>query len=349
MTHIRAYEAVQKWLAESGCRIPGYAGAYLAGSFLEHDPGADWPADSDIDVMILCREDPVPQADKFHYEGTLIEASYMHVREFADPERVLTVHYLAYALSHAMILGDPDSLLAPLCAFVQAEYARPERLRARWRTMISEIRRDCGPVDPERPFHMQAMGWLFTASKSVFPLLIAAGRNCTVRKRLGAARAALEKIGRAEIMDEILPHLLGENFDPSCLAAHVNALESAFEAACRSDGPSRDYRFRSDISPDNASLSVGWCHGMLKTAHPEDCVFWLGATWTRCLTILCMDENPAYAGHLENLKSFLADLGISSTESFTARLAALESFLPRLDLLSEDVMAAVRAQKAASV
>ncbi len=349
MTHDQVYETAPKWLFESGCKIPGYAGAYLSGSFLEHAPDEEWPADSDVDVVILCREDPVPQAGKFHFNGVLIEASYMHVREFADPERVMVVHYLSYALSHAVILDDPDGVLAPLCAFVQAEYAKPERLRARWRAMIAEIRRDCGPVDPTRSFHMQAMGWLFTTSKTAFPILLAAGRNCTVRKRLGAARAAMEEISCGEIMDELLAHLLGESFDPACLPAHVTGLERAFEAACKSAGPSRAYRFRSDISPDNRALSVDWCRAMLETAHPEDCVFWLGATWTRCLTILDMDESPSYPEHLEALKVFLASLGICSTADFTARLAALEAFLPRLDLLAEEVMQVVRAREAESV
>ena len=345
MTHTQAYETVRRWLTESGSMLPGYAGAYLSGSFLEHAPDAEWPSDSDIDVMLLCREEPVPQAGKFHYDGALIEASYMHVKELADPGRVLLVHYLAYALSHAAILDDPDNILAPLCAFVQAEYDRPECLRARWQAMIAEIRRDCGPVDPARPFHMQAMGWLFTTTKTAFPVLIAAKRNCTVRKRLGAARAALEMIGKPEIMGEILAPLLGDNFDPAHMPAHVGGLERAFEAACRSAGPSRDYRFRSDIAPENFALSVGWCRSMLETAHPEDCIFWLGATWTRCLTILDMDKDPSYAEHLEGLKSFLADLGIRSTDDFTARLAALEAFLPRLDALSEAVMDAFRAQE----
>lgn len=349
MTHDQVYEAAQKWLFESGCKIPGYAGAYLSGSFLEHAPDKEWPADSDVDVVILCHEDPVPQAGKFHFNSVLIEASYMHVREFADPERVMVVHYLSYALSHAVILDDPDGILAPLCAFVQAEYAKPERMRTRWRAMIAEICRDCGPVDPTRSFHMQAMGWLFTTSKTAFPILLAAGRNCTVRKRLGAARTTLEEFDCAEIMDELLLPLLGNAFNPACLPAHVDAMERAFEAACNSDGPSCTYRFRSDISPDNRALSVDWCHAILQTAHPEDCIFWLGATWTRCLTILDMDKDPSYAQHLEGLNAFLADLGIRSTEDFTARLAALETFLPHLDELAERVMQAVRVRKSQSV
>ena len=65
MTHAQAYEAARSWIDEFGRTTAGYAGAYLSGSFLEHAPEAEWPADSDVDVVILCREDPVPQAGKF--------------------------------------------------------------------------------------------------------------------------------------------------------------------------------------------------------------------------------------------------------------------------------------------
>lgn len=326
------------WLRDLGCNAPGYAGAYLSGSILECSRDAEWPEDSDVDIVILCAGDELPASGKFHHGGALIEATYMRADELADAGHVLATHYLAYALYHGAILGDPRGLLLPLHGYVSAEYAKPDRVRLRWRGMIGEIRGNIAAYNPAAPLHERAMGWLFSTGKTAFPILLAAGKNCTVRKRYCAARAALSDLGLSEMMPALMRPLIGNEFDAASLPVHIAALGEAFDDACVSCGASANYRFRSDISPGAKSLSVGWCENMLTGAHPEDCVFWLGATFARCLTILHMDGNPAYARHLDAFCGFLAALGILKGEDIDARIAALPAFLDEVEQMAERVL-----------
>ena len=105
MTVTQAKQAAKKWVLAQGEKLPGLVGAYLSGSLLEKPPQALLPAASDVDVVLVFSQGNCPKKlGKFQAEGVLLEGTCLEETEFSPLERVLSTHYLAFALQAGQIL-----------------------------------------------------------------------------------------------------------------------------------------------------------------------------------------------------------------------------------------------------
>ncbi|MDF2744788.1 MAG: hypothetical protein K0S88_6166, partial [Actinomycetia bacterium] len=121
------------------------------------------------------------------------------------------------------------------------------------------------------------LAWLFPTGVTTHVLLTAGLRNPTVRLRYLAARTLLTLLGCAELPRERVER-------------HLTAMTAAFDTAAAVDG-SRD---------------------LVGRGHHREAVFWIAATYARCLAILASDAPAAAPGHTPGFVELLGDLGIAS-------------------------------------
>ena len=339
MTRGDAFAAAREWACTKGADFPGFCGAYLSGSILETPNEYTWPDTSDVDVvLVLHAADGVASPGKFLYQGVLLEITLIDSAAFASLEHVLLTHYLAFPLQAECILADPEGWLSSLHRQVAARYAQDEWVRGRCSVFFDSIRKSAASFDPNAAYPDRVNSWLFPTGISVFPVVAAGLRNCTVRKRYAQARDVLTQYGLDDFYPALLRQLTGHAVDPACLGAHMRELGTTFDLAAASVGPSSAYRFRKDISPAARSIAVGGSEQLLESTHPEDAVFWMGATFARCHIILRMDAPAVYEQRLCAFRRFMADIGLSCGEDYVRRYRSLLNFLPEIEKIAEEII-----------
>lgn len=337
MTVTQAKQAAKKWVLAQGEKLPGLVGAYLSGSLLEKPPQALLPAASDVDVVLVFSQGNCPKKlGKFQAEGVLLEGTCLEETEFSPLERVLSTHYLAFALQAGQILWDPQGRLGALHRQVAACYDREEWVHARVQALLDRVRQGLtGPLPQGYPQRIN--GWLFPTGITCFPLLVADLRNCTVRRRYAAARETLERRGLGEAYPRLLGLLVPEPLGRERLLPHLEALSESFSLAAESRGPSQDYPFRGDISPQGRAAALGGCRELLDSPWPEEAAFWMGATFARCQSILELDSPPTAARPLPYFQKFMEDLGIGGEEDLFRRREQVLQALPWVEGLAAEV------------
>lgn len=333
-------KTAQGWLENRLGDFPGLSGAYFSGSYLTAAEDAPWPESSDVDIVLVWREGACPpKLGKLREQGVLLEISSLEETELRDVSRVLSTHYLAYALQAGEILFDPQGRLSSLHRQVQAEYAKRKWVQARCESFYKRIREAVEGYSPQAmSFAQKVNGWAFTTAITCFPILLANLENCTVRKRYPAARRVLESYGMGDFYPRLLSLLVPKPLGRDSLLAHMDSLEETFSLACASTGPSAGYPFRRDISQEGAAVAIGGSRELLDTAHPEDAVFWMLATFARCHIILDMDNPAQSQQRLPAFRAFLEDLGICRGEDISVRLQGLAAFLPDLEKAAGKIM-----------
>src|SRR5579859_1250379 len=118
-----ATDAARQWVETEGSRLPGFCGAYLAGSVNWLPDDAVISATSDVDIMVVL-EDSIPpiKPGKMIYRGALIEVSYVSRDRLRSAEQVLGDYHLAGAFRTPNVLAEPLGQLTALQANVAKEY-----------------------------------------------------------------------------------------------------------------------------------------------------------------------------------------------------------------------------------
>ena len=116
----------REWVAAEVRPLPGFVGAYVAGS--THSLPDDTPLDpaSDVDIVIVLTGEPetaVP-AGKISYRGVLLDVTPMPRERIATPEVVLADYHLAGGFRSPSIMFDPSGDLTRLQSAVTRDFAR---------------------------------------------------------------------------------------------------------------------------------------------------------------------------------------------------------------------------------
>jgi hypothetical protein len=72
------------------------------------------------------------------------------------------------------------------------------------------------------------------------------------------------------------------------------------------------FPFSCDITPAARPVAVDGNRDLVERGHHRDAVFWIAATYARCLTILASDAPAAAPGHNPGFQELLGDLGITA-------------------------------------
>ena len=112
----------------------------------------------------------------------------------------------------------------------------------------------------------------------------------------------------------------------------------AFDAATAA-GPT-SFFFASDITPAARPVAVDGTAAMVERGEHREAVFWLVATFARCLQILDATAAPDRERHHRAFAAAVADLlGLRTPADLVERRAGLRATLPQLRRLGQEIAA----------
>jgi hypothetical protein len=335
-----AREVARRWVAEEAGGFPGFYGAFFHGSVGWLDEDAELPENSDVDVMVVL-DDPeaVVKPGKFRRRGVLLEVSFLPTELFRSAESILGRFQLASSFRAPSVISDPSGRLADLQAAVAAGHARRLWVRERCQGVHDNILRFLRSLDETAPFYDGVSAWLFATSNAALVPLVAGLENPTVRKRYVAARRVLDGYDRLPFY-EILLGLLGcAGMGRERVEHHLDVLAGVFDAAKTVEGA--PFFFAADISDAARPVAIDGSRELIGGGLHREAVFWIVATYARCLKILDFDGSvEASDGSDPGFRELLGDLGITSHADMRRRGGRVEAFLPRLRDEAEAIMAA---------
>lgn len=338
----RARKIARQWVLDEGADLPGFGGAFLTGSALWARPDSVLPPTSDVDVLVVLDDlpsRPPAAGGKFRYDGLLLEVSFISWRELgptADPvrqaEAILGHYHLAGAFHRPGVLADPTGRLTAIQRTVARHFADRRWVLERCTHAENRV---CGWItgmDERAPLPEQVTAWLFGTGVTTHVLLVAGLRNPTVRRRYEAVRGLLLERGLAGHHEHLLDLLGCAELSPERVRRHLHGLERVFDAAKRVRAPS--YRFASDITEQAEPIAIRGGHDLVDQGLHREAVFWVVATFARCLAKLSAAGRPAPA---DDLAELLADLGAETFADRRRRGDRVMAALPGLRHLAESL------------
>jgi hypothetical protein len=335
-----AREVARQWVLEEARLLPGFQGAYHAGSTNWLPEDSTFPATSDVDVMVVIGAPGRPgKRMKFIYQDLLLEVSYMPSDQLQSPDLVLRDYHVAGAFRTPSVILDPSGRLTSLQAAVSRDFAKRRWVMERCEHARSTVLAHLRSLDRPAPLHDQVTAWLFAAGVTTHVLLVAGLRNPTVRVRYLAVRELLAEYGRLEFHETLLRLSGYDRLSPKRVEQHLAALAPAFDAAAavlRTPLP-----FASDITADARPIAIDASRDMVERGYHREALFWIAATYSRCQKVLHQDApretkdrfGPGYT-------RLLADLGVTSSDDLLRRGEEVRWFLPRVWEEAEAIIAA---------
>lgn len=347
-----AKERARDWIEERAPSLPNFVGAYVFGSIMRKPDDESFSPSSDIDLrIVLDRDIPDPLAEpenpfamrKFPYEGLILEAVYSPWRSMMSAELALSNHYLAFSLLDADIVADSGGRLEALREAVASGYAERRWIRKRVESARSEALGYCSlaaNIPPGFPLDRTAasLPCLMNAllSASCMPV-VAALEPLTARRGFIVALSALRLYDREELALRLLRLLGGADLRPDEVAALVDELEEAYDAAVRTPHPAfhPDY----DVSAPCRELVLKGCRELLPEHHRE-LLWWLSFVRSIAQLILGLESDPvAKERHRQGYRRLLGALGLGAEgEGIPGRIEEIVAFLPLLEEASEEIL-----------
>jgi hypothetical protein len=332
-----AKETARRWIREEAHHIPRLWGAFLHGSINWMPDDAGFPPDSDLDIMLVLDDsDPGLKLGKFRYNGLLLEVSHMAKDEIQPAEKALGMYHLAGSLRAPTILYDPSGELSRIQKEVAEGFARRRWVEKRCRHAVEKILQGCR-LDSAAPFPDQVNAWLFPTGITTHVLLTAGLRNPTVRKRYLAVRSLLSEYGLLALYEELLELLGCAQLTRLQVESHLVGLAKAFDTAKQVQRT--PFFFSSDLTDAARPIVIDGSRKLIEEGSHREAVFWMAATYVRCLKVLACDGSAAeYQEADGGFRRFLADLGIEGTADLKARIEELKAALPKVWQAAEAIM-----------
>ncbi|MHB1317559.1 MAG: hypothetical protein ACYCYF_02965 [Anaerolineae bacterium] len=331
-----ARRVAAEWVEQVASRLPGFEGAYLAGSIVGLADGEEAAPSSDVDIVLVSPHGvTLPGMGKTVYRGALLEATNLHWDLLSSPEAVLPAYHLAGSFRVDTIIADPAGRLRALQREVAAGFARRTWVRRRCLDAFEKSAAGLASIDPREPFHQQVLSWVFPTGVMAHVPLVAALRNPTVRRRYAAVRQVLAEYGRADVYDQLLD-LLGCRMTPAQVAGHLPGLSAMFDdAAAIGRTP---FSFSSDISALARPIAIGGSEEMIRSGDHREAVFWMVVTAARCQAILAADAPGLRQAHAPAFEALMADLGLHGASDLQRRAQEAARFLPALWEAAGDIL-----------
>ncbi|MCM3703760.1 hypothetical protein [Paenibacillus macerans] len=332
-----ARTAAAQWVTEHAAREAEFLGAYFSGSTVDLPNDAPMSPSSDIDLMVVTAQtEPPPKPGKFLFENTLLEVTYLSWSQLASAENVLTDYHLAGNFRTDTIIADPTGRLRKLQKEVAPRFAERPWVRRRCENARERVERGLRSIDPSAPWHDQVTAWLFPTGIMTHVLLTAALRNPTVRLRYLAARQVLADYELSARYPELLRLLGCTQLGPQQAESHLDALARTFDAAA--EHARTPFFFSSDITAAARPVAIDGSRELIRNGRQQEAVFWIVATFARCLKILAADAPALHKNLLPGFNDMLADLGINGSAHLLARAGEGLRYLPRLMQAAEAIM-----------
>jgi hypothetical protein len=336
-----ARQAARRWVVENAGGIPGFCGAYTAGSTNWLPGDAELPATTDLDIMVVADQSNAAIRDKFRYRGALLEVSYLSSKPFESPESILGDYHLAPSFVTTNLVVDPVGRLGPLLEAVRRGYADGQWVRKRCAQARSKVLENLGSIDERAPLYDQVIAWLFAAGISCHVLLAAGLRNPTVRWRYAAVRELLADHGRLDFHESLLEMLGVARIGRQRAEEHLAAMTGIFDRAA--SAVATPFPFAADVRDNARPLAIGGSIEMIERGFHREAMFWIAVTHSRCQKVM-LSSAPGQMTEAfrDGYRELLDDLGVSDPAQLLRRSAELELFLPRVWEVAQAILAANR-------
>lgn len=335
----KAREAARRWVMEAWRNLPGFWGAYTAGSTNWLAADAHLAATSDLDVMVVLADpNRASHGGKFTYGGVLLDVSYLGCDRLRSADSVLSDYHLAPSLRTATVLLEPSGHLTELC-----------------KSSVQGLRQTIVGLQALRAGEEQSCGESAggqggkTASGSDHRLLICGGDQHSHPADSGPEEpdgahalrggpSMLAEYGRVDF-HEILLELLGcARISRKRVNQHLAAVTSAFDAAC--GAIKTPFPFASEITENARPIGIDRCMELIERGYHREAMFWIGVTASRCQKVFYHDAPLEMQRRFSQGYDELADdLGVSSFAEIRRRSEAIEMALPRVWGMAEAILA----------
>lgn len=343
LTARQARRVAESWVREEAERVPGFAGALLAGSSLRREPDDPHPPGSDVDVWVVI-DGPVPDPflapahplalHKSVVHGVVLDRMFLPWKRLEDPAAVLSDMFLAPVLAAGAILSDPSGRLSHLGAAVAAEHRRRAWVRSRLDGVRERVLALCHAIEEQPPLPVYDLRcWriaslLMASTTAAAVPAVAALRDVTIRRGLVVAREILAGAGRMDLADSLLQTLGSAALGRAEVERLVAETERAYDAAVAVHRK----RFALDcyVGRDLREYALGGIRELLGRHHREAMYF---AAFVRAGAQNILENDGAGAERTrfrEGFLGMLAALGIEGERPWAARAAAIQQLLPRL-------------------
>jgi hypothetical protein len=335
----QAKDIARRWVGEEAGKTPGFRGAFFHGSVNWLPDDAVLSPASDVDVMlVLAGPAPPVKLGKVRYRDVLLEVSYLPDAWLRSAEAVLGQYHLAGSFAAPSVILDPSGRLGELQAAVARDYAKRRWVRRRCAHARDKVLHGY-PLDEAAPFPDQVTAWLFPAGILTHVLLVAGLKNPTVRQRYLAARELLAEYGHSDLYEPLLELLGCARMSRERAERHLAALEAAFDAA--KAVVATPFFFASDISDVARPIAIDGSRELIERGDHREAVFWIVATYARCLKILDRDAPMGVRERFDpGFRLLLGDLGIATDADLRRRRLEVEAFLPRVEEVAAAIVAA---------
>lgn len=333
-----AKTSARQWVMAEAANLLGFAGAFYHGSTNWLPDDAVLPATSDLDIMVVFADPPAAKLGKFIYQGVLLEVSYLSSNQLHSAETVLGQYHLAGSFHSASVIADPSGELTQLQAAVAASYAKRHWVEQRCQDARSRILGNLASIKADTPFHDQVTSWLFGTGVTAHVLLVAGLRNPTVRRRYVAVRELLSEYGQVAFHERLLDLLGCAQMDRGQVEGHLATLTAIFDVAKKVI--KTPFFFASDLNDLSRPIAIKGSQELIEQGLHREAIFWIVATYARCLKVLYHDAPERYTQFLPGFQRLLADLGIMSLTDLQQRGEVVKTFLPELWGVTEAILAA---------
>ncbi len=334
----QARDAARRWVREEANAVPGFHGAYFAGSANWLPDDVSLPATSDLDInMVVTGSNAPNKRGKFIYRGVLLEVTYLSLDQLRSPELVLSHYHLAGGFRTPSVILDPSGQLTELQAAVARSFAKRHWVSRRCAHARDRVLEQLAALNESDPFYDQVLGWLFPTGVTTHVLLVAGLRNPTVRQRYVATRELLAEYSHLDLYEALLEVLGCARMSPARAEQHLAVLADVFDAA--SAVIRTPFPFASDISRIARPVAIDGSGELIERGLHREAVFWMVATYSRCQKVLHHDAPMEVRDRFEpGYRQLLEDLGISSFADLQRRTERVVGLLPQVWQASEAIM-----------
>ncbi len=335
-----AKDIARQWVIEEASRVPGFYGAYYAGSVNWLPDDAILPATSDVDIRVAHTPPNMPdKLGKLIYRDVMLEVSYESSNQLQSPNLVLGDYHAAGCFRTPSIILDPSGQLTKLQAAVSKDYAKHQWVHRRCEDAMNRILACLQRVNESELFHDQVSAWLFANGVITHVLLVAGLKNPTIRRRYMAAQELMAEYGHLDFYEILLSVLGCARMSQVRVARHLAALTNAFDAA--KAVLKTPYRFAADISDIARPVAIDGSRELIEGGHHREAIFWMVATYSRCQHVLCHDAPVEMQDRFSiGYRQLVGDLGITSLADLQQRSEQVKELLTRVWEVAEAIMTA---------
>ncbi len=335
-----AKAVVRQWVAEEVSKIPGFCGAFYAGSTNWMADDEPMPSTSDVDIKIVLDVPQLPDSYiKSSHQDIVIEASYLMKRDIPSADAVLSTYYLAKHFTTPNVIADPTGFLSAIQAEVQRNFAKREWVIKRCMNARDFAINSLQWLKPEDQFHDQAFWWLYSAGIVLHMLIVADLRNPTVAKSWVVTTDVLSQYGFLPFLDRLFTHIGCAGMDRTQVETFFCDYVEAFDyAKLYIKTP---FWGSTSISDSVRPAMVDKFAAMIETGLYRQAFFWVAFFHMWCYKAIVNDAPPDVQAKTAPLfEKLVTTLCIPTIEDIARRHKETEVLIPEVWKVAEAIIAA---------